>query len=83
VAICEVCGNEYDRPFQVWRNGRLMKFDRVDCAIQVMRPACAFCGAHEMSRGIEVDGEMFCSLGCADQQKRTQRSSLTRSHNGN
>jgi hypothetical protein len=76
VAICEVCGNEYDKPFQVWRNGRLMKFDRVDCAIQVMRPACAGCGAHIMGRGIEVDGEMFCSLGCADTAKGTRRSSL-------
>ena len=69
MAICEVCGNEYDKPFQVWRNGRLMKFDRVDCAIKVMRPACAGCGAHIMGRSIEVDREMFCSLSCADQQR--------------
>jgi hypothetical protein len=68
VAVCEVCGNEYDKPFQVWRNGPLMKFDRIECAIQVMRPACT---ADIMGRGIEVGAEMFCSPG----------SSLCESHN--
>ena len=80
MAVCEVCGNEYDKPFQVWRNGRLMKFDRVECAIQVMRPACTGCGAHIMGRGIEVGAEMFCSPGCADQQSGSRRSSLCESH---
>src|SRR4029077_1024395 len=75
VAVCEVCGNEYDKPFQVWRNGRLMKFDRIECAIQVMRPACTGCDAHIMGRGIEVGAEMFSSPGRADQQSGSRRSS--------
>jgi len=57
VPICAVCGNKYDKPFQVWRNGRLMTFDRVECAMQAMAPAFACCGGPVMGRGIEVDGE--------------------------
>jgi hypothetical protein len=67
VPICEVCGNEYDKPFQVWRNGRLMIFDKVECAIEVMRPGCADCGCAVIGHGVEVDGEIVCSPGCAAQ----------------
>ena len=30
---CDVCGNEYDKAFQVMRQGRTMTFDSFECAI--------------------------------------------------
>ena len=44
MATCDVCGNEYDKAFQVMRQGRTMTFDSFECAIHAMAPACAHCG---------------------------------------
>ena len=66
MATCEVCGNGSDKPFQVWRNGRLMIFDRFECAIQAMAPACAHCGRNVIGHGVEGDGGIFCRASCAD-----------------
>ena len=66
MAICEVCGNGSDKPFQVWREGRLRIFDRFECAIRAMAPACAHCGRNVIGHGVEGDGEIFCCASSAD-----------------
>jgi hypothetical protein len=79
VAVCEVCGNEYDKLCQVWRNGRLMKFDRVECAMQVMRPARTGCGVHIMGSAprCSVAGAALINKAVHDDQ------ACAKSHNDN
>ena len=45
MAICEVCGNDYDKAFQVVRNGEQHTFDSFECAINAMAPTCATAAA--------------------------------------
>jgi len=41
MAICETCGNDYDKAFQVTKEGRSHTFDSFKCAIQALAPTCA------------------------------------------
>jgi len=36
--ICETCGNDYDKAFQVRLNGKDHIFDSFECAIQALGP---------------------------------------------
>jgi hypothetical protein len=38
MAICEHCGNDYDKSFQVVMNGRTHNFDSFECAIHALAP---------------------------------------------
>ena len=42
MARCDHCGNDYDKAFQVVRNGSSKTFDSFECAIQMMAPATAW-----------------------------------------
>src|SRR5438034_757741 len=44
MARCEMCGNEYDRSFEVRVNGTAHTFDSFECAINMLAPSCAHCG---------------------------------------
>jgi hypothetical protein len=66
MAKCEVCGNDYDKAFQVTRNGRSMTFDSFECAIQAMAPQCAHCGCRIIGHGLEADGTFYCCDHCAE-----------------
>jgi hypothetical protein len=43
MATCEVCGNEYDKTFELIRGGETRTFDSFECAIQAMAPTCGHC----------------------------------------
>lgn len=43
MAKCEVCGNEYDKSFEVIAAGARHIFDSFECAIQAMAPVCEDC----------------------------------------
>ncbi len=64
---CEVCGNEYDKSFEVSRNGDRHVFDSFECAIHAMAPTCAHCGCRIVGHGLEAEGTMFCCANCARQ----------------
>ena len=64
MARCDVCGNEYDKAFQVTRNGKTMTFDSFECAIHACAPACAHCGCRIIGHGIEAGGEFYCCANC-------------------
>jgi hypothetical protein len=64
---CDVCGNDYDKAFQVSRGGQTMTFDAFECAIQAMAPRCAHCECRIIGHGLEADGEMYCCANCARQ----------------
>ena len=65
MAICEVCGNDYDKAFQVTRNGETHTFDSFECAVNMMAPRCAHCDTRILGHGVEDDGTMYCCVHCA------------------
>jgi hypothetical protein len=42
--VCEVCGNDYDKAFEVRVQGATHVFDSFECAIHALAPTCAHCG---------------------------------------
>jgi hypothetical protein len=66
MAKCDVCGNDYDKSFQITTvDGRSHTFDSFECAIHELAPACAHCQCRIIGHGIEADGEMYCCAHCA------------------
>lgn len=66
MATCEVCGNDYDKSFEVVRNGDSHTFDSFECAIQALAPRCNVCGVAIVGHGLEAEGNYFCCQHCAD-----------------
>jgi hypothetical protein len=64
MARCEVCGNDYDKAFQVV-NGTTHTFDSFECAIQALAPTCEHCGCRVIGHGVEAHGRFFCCAHCA------------------
>jgi hypothetical protein len=65
MAVCEVCGNDYDKAFEVRRGGETHVFDSFECAIHALAPICAHCSCRVIGHGIEADGRVFCCAHCA------------------
>ena len=65
---CEVCGNEYDKTFQVVMDGDTHTFDSFECAAHALAPRCARCGVRVMGHGVEDSDEaIYCCAHCAKQ----------------
>lgn len=66
---CEVCGNDYDKTFQiVMEAGKSHIFDSFECAISALAPKCEACGVRVVGHGVESGGRMFCCAHCAKQK---------------
>lgn len=68
MAQCEVCGNDYDKAFEVVMAGKAHTFDSFECAIHALAPSCAHCGVKIAGHGIEADGSFFCCAHCTEQK---------------
>ncbi|MPY76162.1 MAG: hypothetical protein GEU87_18110 [Alphaproteobacteria bacterium] len=68
MTVCETCGNDYDKAFQVTLDGKTHMFDSFECAIQALAPRCDNCGVRIVGHGMEKDGSMFCCHHCAEQK---------------
>ena len=62
---CEVCGNDYDKSFEVVMAGQRHVFDSFECAAHALAPRCAHCDCQILGHGVEADGKMFCCAHCA------------------
>ena len=62
---CDVCGNDYDKAFQITQAGRTMTFDSFECAIHAMAPTCSHCGCRIIGHGTEQSGRIYCCADCA------------------
>jgi hypothetical protein len=62
---CEVCGNEYDKTFQVTLAGNTHVFDCFECAINALAPLCVHCGIQVIGHGVEEGGVIYCCAHCA------------------
>jgi hypothetical protein len=65
---CEVCGNEYDKAFEVVQAGETHVFDSFECAIHALAPTCSHCGCKIIGHGVESGGAFFCCAHCASQK---------------
>jgi hypothetical protein len=68
MAKCDTCGNDYDKAFQITKDGRVHTFDSFECAIQALAPRCATCGTRIIGHGLEKDGIFYCCDHCAEKQ---------------
>jgi hypothetical protein len=63
---CEVCGNDYDKAFDILMAGETHTFDSFECAIQALAPRCEHCNCAVIGHGIEADGAIYCCAHCAE-----------------
>jgi len=68
MAICETCGNDYDKTFQVVLSGKAHTYDSFECAIHALAPTCAHCGIRIVGHGLERERTFFCCEHCAESQ---------------
>ena len=64
-AKCEVCGNVYDKAFQVTMQGKAHTFDSFECAVHALAPTCAHCQCRVIGHGVEAGGKTYCCASCA------------------
>ena len=62
---CAVCGNEYERCFEVTLTGQHYTFDSFECAAHLLAPVCEHCKCRVLGHGVEENGRMFCCAHCA------------------
>jgi len=65
MARCDVCGNDYDKAFQVIQAGKNYTFDSFECAIHACAPQCEHCHCRIIGHGVEKSGRIFCCANCA------------------
>ena len=68
MGVCTTCGNNYDKSFDVTRDGNTWTFDSFECAIQALAPTCCNCSCRIIGHGLEADGTYYCCDHCAEQQ---------------
>ena len=67
MAKCDVCGNDYDKSFDVLVGASRHTFDSFECAIHKLAPQCVRCGCRIIGHGVEAAGQMYCCANCARQ----------------
>lgn len=70
MAVCDACGNDYDKAFQVTLDGKTHTFDSFECAIHALAPSCAHCSVRVIGHGVDRNGTVYCCAHCADQAGR-------------
>jgi len=70
--VCETCGNDYDKAFEVTLAGDTHVFDSFECAIHALAPRCSHCGCKIVGHGMEAGGKMFCCAHCAGHAGETE-----------
>lgn len=61
---CNVCNNEYDKTFDVIKDGKTHTFDSFECAIHALAPSCSHCGCKIIGHGVEK-ANTYCCASCA------------------
>ncbi len=72
MAVCDVCGNDYDKSFEVRTPNGTHTFDSFECAIHALAPVCAHCGCRVIGHGVETNGTIFCCAHCASHEGVTE-----------
>ena len=73
MAVCEQCGNDYDKAFTITlTDGSAHTFDSFECAAERLAPRCAHCQCRILGHGLEGDGQYFCCHHCAAEKGYNQ-----------
>lgn len=64
MVICEICGNIYDKIFEVVMQYWIYVFDSFECVIFVLVFVCGYCGVCIVGYGLEKNGQYFCCVYC-------------------
>ena len=72
MAICDHCGNDYDKAFTLTRGGETFTFDSFECAIAKAAPQCSHCGCRIIGHGVEEKGSIYCCAHCARHEGATK-----------
>jgi hypothetical protein len=68
MATCDSCGNEYDKPLEITKDGQTHTFDSFECAIHKLAPRCDHCGVTIIGHGLQAGADrFFCCAHCAKQ----------------
>jgi phage terminase large subunit GpA-like protein len=67
MARCDVCGNDYDKSFEVSMRGKTYTFDSFECAIHALAPTCAHCQCRIVGHGVEAGNNIYCCAYCASE----------------
>jgi hypothetical protein len=67
MAKCDVCGNDYDKSFQITAAGKTRTFDSFECAIHMLAPTCPHCDCKVIGHGVEAGGQIYCCVHCAEE----------------
>ncbi|MFT4081785.1 MAG: hypothetical protein QM638_04295 [Nocardioides sp.] len=66
MTVCETCGAEGYRSFTLTTDdGQHHVFDSLECAAQVLAPACPNCGVRILGHGVGDETHVFCCAACA------------------
>ena len=68
MAECEICGNEYDKAFEIIMAGKRHVFDSFECAIHALAPTCNHCSCKIIGHGVEANGLFYCCAHCASKK---------------
>jgi hypothetical protein len=60
-----MCGNDYDKSFEITAAGAKHVFDSFECAIHKLAPVCDHCHCKVIGHGVESNGKFFCCAHCA------------------
>lgn len=61
-----VCGNDYDKAFQVTvPDEEPRMFDSFECAIHALSSTCEYCGVKVIGHCVEANGSFYCCAHCA------------------
>jgi hypothetical protein len=71
MAVCDNCGNDYDKAFTLRMGEQSYTFDSFECAINKVAPRCAHCGTPIVGHGLEARGRFYCCDHCAEEQGET------------
>ena len=72
MAKCEVCGNDYDKSFELIKAGTSHIFDSFECAIHALAPICSHCGCKIVGHGMEAGDRFYCCAHCAKHSGESQ-----------
>ncbi len=65
MAECDVCGNDYDKAFEIRMGDVSSTFDSFECAIHALAPTCPHCACRIIGHGVESGGHFYCCAHCA------------------
>jgi hypothetical protein len=72
MATCDSCGNEYDSPLEITKDGQSYTFDSFECAIHKLAPRCDHCGVTIIGHGLQAGTDRFFYCAHCAQQAGVQ-----------